>query len=464
MSHGSDIPIEPPLVSAPSVVRAKEDRSYLGYIAAALASALGGGLIFAVWVPLASTGAVDGGDRVPWMIQAHGWVMLQGWAGLFVAGMAIRLIPRFAGRRPIPRIVTAPLLAVLVFPLVLRIAFETWASGDRADTIAELIGVGSAAGQLGVAAVLAYTLARGRKPHDPWRYFAWAGTAWWAIWAYLSVANIPSGGPTPGLVSHHDNDILLWIVMLGPIGNFIWGVQSRSVPVFYGRGTPTLAKLAIPGIALNVGVALLALSLWDDSNALTLAGAGLALSGGALLWLPPVAGSVYGQARRLRPRARSAARFLIGANIAAMLAGAFLLWARIAILFQDGDAPFAAFDQRDAARHLFGIGTITMLILGMVRLVAPFFALERTEAGVPRLLERLPFWLLLAALVFRVGVALLGDSLNYEAGRHTMATAGVLAWAAIAIFAFSVARAIRAEPRTKVALEQLAANAKQRTS
>ncbi|MGE0600359.1 MAG: NnrS family protein [Dehalococcoidia bacterium] len=460
MSRSSDIPLEPPLVSSTSIVRAKEDRSYLGYIAAAIASALGGGFVFAMWVPLASTGTVSGGDRVPWMVQAHGWVMLQGWAGLFVAGMAIRLIPRFAGRRPIPRTVTVPLLALLVFPIVLRIAFETWAAGGRAELVANLIGWSSAAGQLGVASVLAYTLAKGRRPRDPWRYFAWAGTFWWAVWACLSLANIPGGGALAGLVPHQDNDILLWIVMLGPIGNFIWGVQSRSVPVFYGRGTPNLPKLILPGIALNFGVAFLALSLLNDANGLRWSGLGFALSGSALLWLPAVAGSVYGEARRLRPRARSAARFLIAANVAAMLAGALLLWAGFAVLVQDSSAPFAAFNQRDAARHLFGIGTITMLILGMARLVAPFFALERTESGVPRFLEGLPFWFLLAAVVLRAGVPLLGDSLDYEAGRHIIATAGSLAWAAIAIFAFSVARAIRAEPRTKVALEHLAANAR----
>ena len=457
MSRPSDIPLEPPLVSAPSVVRAKEDQSYLGYIAGALATALFGGFIFAIWVPLASTGAVSGGDRVPWMIQAHGWVMLQGWSGLFVAGMAIRLIPRFAGRRPIPRTVTVPLLVLLVTPVVLRIAFQTWASGSRADTLAVAIGVSSAAGQLGVAAALGYTLARGRKPRDPWRYFSWAGTMWWIVWAFLSLANIPSGGFTPGLVPGQHNNILLWVVMLGPISNFIWGVQSRSVPVFYGRGTPALAKLVIPGLGLNLGIALLCISLLDDESATRWAGAGFVLAGASLVWLPAVAGSVYGQAKRLRPRARSAARFIIVANLAAMAAGALLVWAGVDILVGDS---FAAFDRRDAARHLFGLGTITMLILGMARLVAPFFAMERTESGVPRLLERLPFWLLLGALAIRAGVPLLGDALEYEAGRHLVATAGMLAWLAIAIFAFSVARAVRAEPRTKRALEHLAAESR----
>mgnify|MGYP002682498274 CR=1 FL=1 len=76
------------------------------------------------------------------------------------------------------------------------------------------------------------------------------------------------------------------------------------------------------------------------------------------------------------------------------------------------------------------------------------------------LLERLPFWLLLGSLVLRAGVPLLGERLDYEAGRHTIALAGMLAWLAVAIFAFSVARAVRAEPRTKRALDEVVRNAR----
>jgi len=103
-----------------------------------------------------------------------------------------------------------------------------------------------------------------------------------------------------------------------------------------------------------------------------------------------------------------------------------------------------------------GIGLVTMLILGMARLVAPVFALERTESGVPKLYERAPFWLLLGALVLRGGSALVAERISYDARMHAAATAGVLAWLAIAIFAVSVARAVRAEPATKRALEALA--------
>ena len=70
------------------------------------------------------------------------------------------------------------------------------------------------------------------------------------------------------------------------------------------------------------------------------------------------------------------------------------------------------------------------------------------------------WWLLLGSLVLRAGVPLLGERLDYETGRHTIALAGMLAWLAVAIFAFSVARAVRAEPRTKRALDEVVRNAR----
>jgi hypothetical protein len=457
----SDIPLEPPTVKAPGIVPAVEDRSYLGYIAAAMASALAGGFLLAVWMPLAATDTIGPSDRVPWMIQAHGWIQLQGWGGLFVAGMGIRLIPRFAGRKPVPRTVTLPLLAILVVPVALRLVIAPWASGGLADSGAIAIGVSSAAGQLGVATVLAWTLSKGRKPREPWRYFAWAGTAWWAAWALLSLFFIPYGAASPpGYLNALDNDALLWVVMLGPIGNFIWAVQSRSVPVFFGRKTPSVAKTLAPGVLYNAGAALLVVSTADVRSPEDWSGAAFVLAGAALLVLPLLCGSVWGEAKRLRPRAKPAARFVLAANVSAVLAGVLLCSAGLRMLTgDDGSIPVHT---RDAARHLFGIGLITMLILGMARLVAPVFALERTEDGVPRALEGAPFWLLLAALVLRAGSALLAEPLGYESRMHTASLAGLLAWLAIAIFAFSVLRAVRAEPRTKRALEDIAHEARQR--
>ncbi|MCL6644726.1 MAG: formate dehydrogenase subunit gamma, partial [Dehalococcoidia bacterium] len=119
-------------------------------------------------------------------------------------------------------------------------------------------------------------------------------------------------------------------------------------------------------------------------------------------------------------------------------------------------SPAAAAPLRDAARHLFGLGLITMLILGMARLIAPVFAVARTEsrgAGFP---EHAPFWLLAAALVVRAGAGLASGTASYEAWMHAAALAGVLAWLAIAVFAADVLTAARNEARNLAAIDAAA--------
>ena len=71
-----------------------------------------------------------------------------------------------------------------------------------------------------------------------------------------------------------------WAAILGVIGNLIWAVQARSVPVFYGRRPP---RLRLPVALYNLGAAM---ALGVDTGAAQI---GLALAGFGLLWLAPPA-------------------------------------------------------------------------------------------------------------------------------------------------------------------------------
>ncbi len=459
MSRAGDIPLEPPLVRAPAVAPAAEDRTYLAYIGAALASALLGGFALAVWLPLAATDVVPGIERTAWLVQAHGWLQVQGWAGLFVAGMALRLVPRFVGRRPLPRTVTLPLLAVLIVPLGLRLAVLPWATGWAASAAAVATGVLSGAGCLGVGAALAVTLARGRRSEDAWRAFLVAGTAWWLAWGVLAAWWGWRAAGAEGLAPVAFDDALTWVVLFGAIGNFVIGIQARSVPVFFGRRPPSRAALAVPAVLLNVGTGLLvAAAVAGDGAAMArLEGVGLALAGVGLCWALPAAGAVRGRAHRLRPRARPAARYVLAANLAGVASGLLVVVAGIAAAWA-GD--LVAWGARDAARHLFGLGPVTMLILGMARLIAPVFAVERTESRPGGFLERAPFWLLLAALVIRPAAGLASEVVSYTAWMHAASLAGMLAWAAIALFGVTVVRAARNEGRNLAAIDALAGGAR----
>jgi hypothetical protein len=224
--------------------------------------------------------------------------------------------------------VTIPVLIVLASAVALRVTLQPWASGRVAEFAAVAIGASSAVGALAVSVILTVTLARGRKATEPWRYFAWAGTAWWAVLAAMLLAWGLRAAGNEGLAPVAWDDVMTWVVLLGPIGNFIWGVQCRSVPIFFGRKTPTWRQAVVPGVAYNAGVALVALSLaFEGETAARLSGPGMALAGAGMAWLPVIAGSVWGRAKRLRPRAKPAARFVLAANIAAVVAGVLLVWA-----------------------------------------------------------------------------------------------------------------------------------------
>ncbi|GAB4323537.1 MAG: hypothetical protein Kow0010_04920 [Dehalococcoidia bacterium] len=453
---GDDIQLEPPLARHADTQPAVEDRSYIVFFAGALVMALGGGFLLAVLVSLVLSGTIDFPQDGTRLTQAHGWAQLQGWAGLFVAGMALRLMPRFAGRKPLPARLNVAVFVLLFSGAAVRAAAQSSGDERTAGTFILAASLLFAAGAATVAAALAVTFVLGRKRDEAWRYFAWAGAGWWAVWAALTIkAGVEARDHA--FVPPPLDEAMTWGVMLGAIGNFVWAVQSRSVPVFFGRRPPSPRTLAVPGIALNAGAALVVLAWLIDNDvpSVRLTSAGLALAGIGLAWLAPVAGSAWGRATRLRPRARAASRYVLAANVATVLAGLLLLTTGAASL-ATGELEWAGF--RDAARHAIGLGMITALIFGMAQLVAPVFALERAEARAPSLVDRAAWWAIIAAIVLRVLAGLLAGDLSLEGRMHLSAAAGTLAWIAVAAFALSVFRAVRKEPAMR---ELLAAPVRQ---
>lgn len=444
--RAGDISIDAPTARHADVVPAVEDRSYVLFIGGALFVAIAGGFLLGIASALAQSGAAWV-DRAPWLIQAHGAAQLEGWAGLFVAGMALRLLPRFAGRRPLKARVNIPLFVLLFSGVVIRTVAQpaAGAGGSPAAVLTGQLLWGGGAFALGVTVLL--TLIRGRKRDEPWAVFAFCGATWWLVWGFTSVvAGVRATGNdayVPGALDGAIN----WTVMLGAVGNFIWGVQSRSVPIFFGRKVPRLRQVVIPAVLLNTGVLAIFVAGWlspgDTADRLT--NIGLSLAAVAIIWLPFRAGACWGSATRLRPRARAAARFVLLANLSAVACGVLLLWA---VSFA-GDNAFAV---RDGARHAFGVGVITMLVVGMAQLVAPFFALRRIESHGDWVMDRAVLWLLVSATVLRVAAGVLAGPVPFDARMHIAASAGVCAWVALVLFAVTVVRAIRAEPRIKAAL------------
>lgn len=411
-----------------------DDTTYVWYVAAALIVELIGGPAIGVLMYLARSGMLSG--HLPELVQAHGSVQLLGWAGLFVAGMAQRLVPRLAGR-PAVHAMVMPLLVLLSGGAVLRAGGQAigTASGGTVALTGSLL---SAAGMVGFAVVMAATLLRRRSPVAGWVVLAWSGCAWWGVWSILEAWGGVLGASNGGLVPAWFDEPAVLVITLGAIGSFIWAIQSRMVPIFFGRKQPTLGALVGPVVLYNLGLLAILLTL-----VMTAAGrgvepdrlisnAGLGLVGVGVIWLAAGAGAVTGVPHRLRAASRPLARFVVSADRWAVVAGVMWIAASAGPLIYQG-APRHEFT--DTALHAFGTGVITMLIAGMVQMVAPVFARARIEARPPGLVERSVWPLLWGATATRVAAALAGGYARGDAFTVLAALSGVLGWAGLAALA-----------------------------
>jgi hypothetical protein len=395
---------------------------------AACTFALVVGFALAIVLPSAAALHSRWGLRWPALVQVHGQAMVLGWAGLFVLGMAARLLPRFGG-------------APLRHPAVLRAALVLIAAGIalRAVTqplsdygVARWLLFGSSflvlAGALCFAVPGLLTLSRPLHERRQFAYFAGAGLLWLAIAALLTVRALARLLSDGGMIVPATYDApLIAVEFYGFLVNFIVAVSLRSVPVLYAW--PVRTRLSWSAFALlNAGtLALLLASLagdgpdgawWLDATGGVLIALGLLVAAFCMgVWRP---------ASRLRANAR--------------LVGLLLLYGAVEALRHRAPPPSYV---GDAARHVIGIGVVSMLIVGMTYLVGHTFAEERAnDAGMPMRL-RLYHVLLSTAAFLRAGAALLEGHGAPLWRFWLMAGAGVCAFAAVALFAYRLGWGLR---------------------
>src|SRR5690606_36994784 len=101
------------------------------------------GFLLGAHVPLSRL--LDGGSsqRTADLVQAHGQVQLLGFAGLYVIGMGLRLLPRFVGSRLQLEGLAPVALWSMVVALAIRAVVMPWTSGDLHDALllGSLLGV-----------------------------------------------------------------------------------------------------------------------------------------------------------------------------------------------------------------------------------------------------------------------------------------------------------------------------------
>ena len=249
-----------------------ERRLYRPFVRAALLMGLFPG--FALGAML-----LDGrlpGETAAWrgqLTELHGVAQVFGWAGLFIIGIAMHLVPRVRGNAPIAfpwpqRIMLALILVGIIARTVGQLVAAT-ATSDRGEFIAWLL-VMSGVGLVGGIATFVITLARvlmaGSRTGVAFERWVWAGLSFALVAAVVhlgqAVAMTHYGGSS---VIRALGEAWMQAGLFGFIGNFVFGLSLRAVAGFL-RLRPAYVWFERSAFAAtNVGIAWVSTALVLES-------------------------------------------------------------------------------------------------------------------------------------------------------------------------------------------------------
>jgi hypothetical protein len=430
------IPLRP--VGAPPV-----ETTYRPFLIASLSLAVLLGFLLGIHVSV--TRLLDAGspERTADLVHAHGQVQLLGFAGLFVMGMSLRLMPRFAGSRIAFEPLIPLTLGLIVAGLVLRSAIQPWFSGDLHDALflasAFFILCGSACFLFITFGTLAVDARRFDASSLAFVIGATLlfGASLVTVFAAIDAVEAGASG-LPYLV----NTAVLQLQLAGFLFAFILGVALRAIPAMVGVTRPGRSA-GFLALALGASVVVFAGSLiyleyveFSDVAVVIASAAFLAL-GFVFLGLIWQAGVGRQAANRIRPASqqnlwliRSAFLWLLFAALASIYIGAT---SALAVELPDQF-------QFDLVRHSLGVGVVTMLIVGMSMMILPQFAAGRLRANQQARLAIALVIMLNAAAVLRVIPSIAATSWTADQRNLSIALAGSLAELALLIFAVYLLR------------------------
>ena len=429
-----------PLVMAgerPSAQAAAHEAPYRVFILTSLVLAVGAGLVLATLVPLSVVLEWDWGRRYTPLAQAHGQAQVLGWLGLFIMGMAYRLMPRFSGRPlAFPALVWAS-WAALSTALVLRLIAQPAGAGVWQRSTLVCSGALGFIAAAAFALVIIATLAHRSSRAGATAYFFVLGALAYFAQAGMGLALLALAAQRgEDYVRPIEAAALLHLQLYGFIAMFVLGVASRAVPTFSGLPRPEQqAKALALGLAAVVVVYVVA-ALWiatGTRNALLFrleaaSFAGLGPLFVAAAWL---VGIFRPAANRVRPASRQHVWFIRTAFAWLLIAGGLSAYYGVRAAFDGVPLDYYGVD---ALRHTAGLGVASTMILGMGMLVLPEFAVRRMRHPSERALPLFMLALLTAATALRVGAAVATPHWLSSDRYWPMAIGGGLAEAAIALF------------------------------
>jgi hypothetical protein len=432
-----------PLTAVGQVARTRHrhayEAPYRAFIAASLTLGIGGGLMLAVLLPLARAFGWGWVDGLRWqaLVQAHGQLQLLGFGGLFVMGMAFRLMPRFSGRQLALRRLVPFLIPIVASSLILRSIAEPAPLGTARDAAlivsAALLLVAAAT----FAAVVIGTLAHPASKAEDTAYYLILGAVGYCVGAALNfmqvLDTVREGAQIAPLAKQTP---LVFIQQYGFLIMFVSGIGSRAVPTLTGAGRrPAVSR--VTAIVFATGVALFeAAALWSayrTPSTLTarVGDTGLLCTAAAFVALAWTSGALTPGKSRVAAASRTQFWFVRSAYAWLVAAAVLTAWyATRGIIDAHGVGAF----ELDAIRHTLTIGLVTMMIVGMAMLIVPEFAARRMHHPNERFAILSMVVMLNAAAALRIWPAIEGVNWLASTRYWPMAASGALASTAVIAF------------------------------
>ncbi len=413
------------------------DIAHRPFLIASLTMATLIGFVLGIHVPLGRLLDAGSPDRTTDLLHAHGQVQLLGFAGLFVIGMSLRLMPRFAGSTiALPSLVPV-MLWLFVAGLLLRAVVLPWTSGDARGVLLAVstLLVLCASGCFLLIAVAALGV-DARRFDASSLAFIFGATLLFASSIIAAFGAIDAADEGARSLPYLTNNAVLQLQLFGFLISFILGVALRAIPSMVGLPRPGRSAVWL-AVALAAAVTVLAGSLLSleylsyEKVTVVIADAAFLVLGCVLLALAWQAGALRQAANRLRPASQPHLWLVRSAFVWMVIAGIVTCYFGASSL---NDAQLPSDLDFDAVRHTLGAGVVTMLITGMSLMILPEFAGDRLGANRQKQLAIGLAVLLNAAAVLRVAPALAGTRWSVDDRNLSMAAAGSLAEAALLVF------------------------------
>ncbi len=360
----------------------------------------------------ATTGTVNllriaaGGDVPISHRQIHGHTQVLGFATLFLMGIAFHALPRILGIGGERARAAVPTFWLMFAGVVLRNVGQPY-NVDAAGRLLSLLSSAlEAAAALLFASFVFRALSRAREgkygPADPILRFVRAGTIYFlAAMAIDAAQGIWLAGHRETALPVSLTEPFYFAALYGFLLAWIYGFGNRVVSLFLGIGA---ARRRSPEIALWLQAASVPLALGAFAPglplpaSLALRDAGLALAALSALVFLWGHGFLFRRAELPAMRAPGSPGFAIRAAFGALGLWAVLELAAV-VLARTTALPAQNLWWSDAARHVFTVGFVTMLIVGMSFRILPVFSGKKLWSPA---LARATYALLLAGTAMRL--------------------------------------------------------------